>query len=175
MAMLIMAAGMSSFALPWLKQLQARSWGICLCCVCVCVHVLSLCACQIVPNFRVRTIPVLGTAPAIFGMAAAAHILCELAAAPFSGEPIIQLTGQQYERALTRLQQREEEVFGSTEGVPVDKDDVSGAADWGQGPCCTRWTARDASRKGTQVLAYLLCSDLAMAASTLISPHTLAT
>ena len=81
---------------------------------------------QIVPNFRVRTIPVLGTAPAIFGMAAAAHILCELAAAPFSGEPIIQLTGQQYERALTRLQQREEEVFGNTGAVPVDKDDVSG-------------------------------------------------
>jgi hypothetical protein len=58
-------------------------------------------------------------------MAAAAHILCELADAPFSGEPIIQLTGQQYERALTRLQQREEEVFNNTEGLPVDKDDVS--------------------------------------------------
>lgn len=80
---------------------------------------------QIVPNFRVRTIPVLGTAPAIFGMACAAHILCELAAAPIIGEPIIQLTGQQYDRALTRLQQREEEVFGNTEGVPVDRDDVS--------------------------------------------------
>ena len=97
---------------------------------------------QIVPNFRVRTIPVLGTAPAIFGMAAAAHILCELAAAPFSGEPIIQLTGQQYDRALIRLQQREEEVFGNTQGLPVDKDDVSvhadgtkGAAEWMLG-CC---------------------------------------
>lgn len=92
----------------------------------VCVHTWS----QIVPNFRVRTIPVLGTAPAIFGMAAAAHILCELAAAPFSGEPIIQLTSQQYERALIRLRQREEEVFGNTESVlPVDRDDVSGDMD----------------------------------------------
>ena len=34
---------------------------------------------QIVPNFRVRTIPVLGTTPAFFGIAAAAHILCHLA------------------------------------------------------------------------------------------------
>lgn len=80
---------------------------------------------QIVPNFRVRTIPVLGTSPAIFGMAAAAHILCQLAAAPIEGEPVIQLTGQQYDRALIRLQQREEEVFGNTEGLPIDRDDVS--------------------------------------------------
>lgn len=77
------------------------------------------------PNFRVRTIPVLGTAPAIFGMAAASFILCQLAGSPFYGEPIIQLTGQQYDRALMRLQQREEEVFGSSEDLPVDRDDVS--------------------------------------------------
>jgi hypothetical protein len=97
-----------------------------LCCALLCFAVLCCAAaCQIVPNFRVRTIPVLGTAPAIFGMAAAAHILCELAGAPFSGEPMIQLTGQQYDRALSRLQQREEEVFSNTEGLPVDKDDVS--------------------------------------------------
>lgn len=80
---------------------------------------------QIVPNFRVRTIPVLGTAPAIFGMAAASFILCQLAGTPISGEPIIQLTAQQYDRALIRLQQREEEVFGNTQGLPVDRDDVS--------------------------------------------------
>jgi hypothetical protein len=80
-----------------------------------------------VPNFRVRTIPVLGAAPAIFGMAAASFILCQLAGSPFDGEPIIQLTGQQYDRALIRLQQREEEVFASSEDLPVDRDDVSGA------------------------------------------------
>eukprot|EP00882_Tetradesmus_deserticola_P009413 GHRQ01009936.1.p4 GENE.GHRQ01009936.1~~GHRQ01009936.1.p4 ORF type:complete len:152 (-),score=43.28 GHRQ01009936.1:1480-1935(-) len=88
----------------------------------MCCH----CTAQVVPNFRVRTIPVLGTAPAIFGMAAASYILCQLAGSPFDGEPIIQLTGQQYDRALVRLQQREEEVFGNSEGLPVDKDDVSG-------------------------------------------------
>lgn len=78
------------------------------------------------PNFRVRTIPVLGTSPAIFGMAAAAHILCQIAGAPIEGEPVIQLTAQQYDRALLRLQQREEEVFHNKEGLPVDRDDVSG-------------------------------------------------
>jgi hypothetical protein len=78
-----------------------------------------------VPNFRVRTIPVLGTAPAIFGMAAASFMLCQLAGSAFDGEPIIQLMGQQYDRALVRLQQREEEVFGNSEGLPVDRDDVS--------------------------------------------------
>lgn len=50
-----------------------------------------------VPNFRIRTIPVLGTTPAIFGMAAAGRILCDLAGAPFDGEPIIKLTAKQYQ------------------------------------------------------------------------------
>eukprot|EP00775_Hariotina_reticulata_P007164 gene7164-7378_t len=79
---------------------------------------------QVVPNFRVRTIPVLGTAPAIFGMAAAAYILCHLARTPLAGEPVIQLTAQQYDRALARLQQREEDVFGNQEPLPVDRDDM---------------------------------------------------
>lgn len=42
---------------------------------------------QIVPNFRIRTIPVLGTTPAIFGLAAASHILCQLAGQPYAPEP----------------------------------------------------------------------------------------
>lgn len=43
---------------------------------------------QVVPNFRVRTIPVLGTTPALFGQAAAAYVLCHLARQPFSPEPV---------------------------------------------------------------------------------------
>ena len=46
---------------------------------------------QVVPGFRVRTIPVLGTMPAIFGMAAASYILCQLAEQPFTSEPLFQL------------------------------------------------------------------------------------
>ncbi|GLC37284.1 hypothetical protein PLESTB_001140300 [Pleodorina starrii] len=81
---------------------------------------------QIVPNFRVRTIPVLGTTPAIFGMAAAGYILCALAGPSHAieGEPIIRLTAVQYERALERLRDRERARFGSDEGVAVDLDDI---------------------------------------------------
>ncbi|KAG2483870.1 hypothetical protein HYH03_017267 [Edaphochlamys debaryana] len=82
---------------------------------------------QIVPNFRVRTIPVLGTTPAIFGMAAAGYVLCALAGPQhvIHGEPIIRLTAVQYERALERLRDRERTRFGSDEGVGVDLDDVT--------------------------------------------------
>lgn len=43
---------------------------------------------KVVPNFRIRTIPVLGTMPALFGMAAASWILCQLAGKPFVPEPV---------------------------------------------------------------------------------------
>lgn len=80
---------------------------------------------QVVPNFRVRTIPVLGTAPAVFGQAAAAHVLCSLAGAPLAGEPMIRLQASQYVRALDRLTAREEQRYGSEDGVAVDIDDVT--------------------------------------------------
>jgi hypothetical protein len=69
-------------------------------------------------------------------MAAASFMLCQLAGSPFDGEPIIQLTAQQYDRALIRLQQREEEVFGNSEGLPVDRDDVSDALVSVSFACC---------------------------------------
>ena len=80
---------------------------------------------QIVPNFRVRTIPVLGTMPAIFGLAAASYILCQLAEAPFQPEPVFRLTEGQYETQLQRLTEREGLVYGNSEGPAVDLDDVS--------------------------------------------------
>jgi hypothetical protein len=80
---------------------------------------------QIVPNFRVRTIPVLGPTPALFGMAAAGFILCQLAGAPFDGEPLLTLTALQYDRAMERLVAREEEAYGTADGVRIDRDDVS--------------------------------------------------
>jgi hypothetical protein len=46
---------------------------------------------QVVPNFRVRTIPVLGAVPAIFGMALAAYVLTELAGQPVMSDPVIPL------------------------------------------------------------------------------------
>ena len=79
---------------------------------------------QIVPSFRVRIIPVLGTMPAIFGLAAASHVLCTLAGQPFQSEPVFRLLEAQYETQLQRLTEREELVHGNFEGPAVDLDDV---------------------------------------------------
>lgn len=79
---------------------------------------------QIVPNFRIRTIPVLGTTPAIFGMAAAGFMLCELAGKPVVGEPLIKLTAKQYAVAAAVLREREAARFGDESGVAVDGDDI---------------------------------------------------
>ena len=84
----------------------------------------ALCT-QIVPGFRVGIVPVLGTMPAIFGMAAASHILCHLAQQPFNPEPIVDITEQQYETQMARLLEREETKYGDTDGVAVDYSDVS--------------------------------------------------
>ena len=80
---------------------------------------------QIVPGFRVGIVPVLGTMPAMFGMAAASHILCQLARQPFNPEPIVEITEQQYETQMARLLEREETKHGGTQGVAVDYSDVS--------------------------------------------------
>uniref|UniRef100_A0A7S3QJN2 THIF-type NAD/FAD binding fold domain-containing protein n=1 Tax=Dunaliella tertiolecta TaxID=3047 RepID=A0A7S3QJN2_DUNTE len=80
---------------------------------------------QVVPNFRVRTIPVLGTTPSAFGMAAAGWILCQLADAPFETTPIIRLMGKQYEAQLDQLRQREASRFGDRcPPLPIDMDDI---------------------------------------------------
>ena len=80
---------------------------------------------QLVPNFRVGIIPVLGTLPAQFGMAAATYILAELAQAPFEGEPLVKLKGQQYDLLLADLREREEARFGESCDVRVDADEVA--------------------------------------------------
>ena len=91
--------------------------------VCVCLIYDS--GLQIVPGFRVGIVPVLGTMPAMFGMAAASHILCQLAGQPFNPEPVMDITVPQYETQLARLLEREEAKFGNTDGVAVDYNDVS--------------------------------------------------
>lgn len=58
---------------------------------------------QVVPNFRVRTIPVLGPIPAVFGMACAAYVLTQLAEQPFHSDPIIPLKVSQAKAAMAQL------------------------------------------------------------------------
>ena len=79
---------------------------------------------QTIPNFRIRTIPVLGTLPAIFGMAAASWILCQLAGAPFFSEPVFFLRRPQYEALLEGLQDDEIARLGHCDDVAVDLEEV---------------------------------------------------
>ena len=79
---------------------------------------------QLLPGFRVRTIPVLGTTPAVFGCAAAAWALCELAGQPLHGTPPVHLPPPELAVAMERLCERESLRFGDERGVQVDVRDV---------------------------------------------------
>lgn len=79
---------------------------------------------QVIPNFRIRTIPVLGTTPAIFGLAAASYILCQLAGQPYAPEPHFRVHPKQFAGIHQSLFEREELRFGSAEGVGVDAEEV---------------------------------------------------
>lgn len=61
---------------------------------------------QIIPNFRIRTIPVLGTTPSLFGMAAAGYVLCQLATQPFDPEPLIRFPEKSIKTQYSRLEDR---------------------------------------------------------------------
>ncbi|KAL4854230.1 tRNA threonylcarbamoyladenosine dehydratase [Chlorella vulgaris] len=79
---------------------------------------------QVMPNFRIRTIPVLGTTPALFGMAAAAHVLCALAGQPFTPQPHFLVQPRQFTGIYDALVEREELRFGTAEAVGVDAAEV---------------------------------------------------
>lgn len=80
---------------------------------------------QLVPNFRIRTIPVLGTTPAAFGMAAAAFVLCELAQAPLDPAPLLRPQPQALVTQYDRLEEREREVYGmDANNIGIDPHEV---------------------------------------------------
>lgn len=79
---------------------------------------------QVVPGFRVRVIPVLGTIPAMFGQAMATYVLTQLAGLELKTEPILQLGLEHYSVLHQRLVEREELRFGSAAAVEVDLDDI---------------------------------------------------
>ncbi|KIW99780.1 uncharacterized protein Z518_10708 [Rhinocladiella mackenziei CBS 650.93] len=86
----------------------------------------------VLPDFRVRILPVLGTMPAIFGYTVANHVICSMA-----GYPIDYRTGEKgrekmYDGILSALQGLEERLVRSTDGqdaiglrIPVSRDDVA--------------------------------------------------
>ena len=80
---------------------------------------------QVIPNFRIRTIPVLGTTPAVFGLAAAGYVLCELAEAPLDPTPMYRIQDKAIQTQYDRLEQREFEKYKiSEEALGVDLQEV---------------------------------------------------
>ncbi|EPS72924.1 hypothetical protein M569_01829, partial [Genlisea aurea] len=80
---------------------------------------------QIVPGFRVRIIPVLGTIPAIFGQVMATHVVTQLAGLQVHTEPVVNLDVDHYRVLHQRLIEHEESQHGTAvQQVQVDVEDV---------------------------------------------------
>ncbi|KAL4364705.1 hypothetical protein AHAS_Ahas07G0032800 [Arachis hypogaea] len=79
---------------------------------------------QIVPGFRVRIIPVLGTIPAIFGQVMASYVVTELAGFQVQTEPIVNFDIDHYHTLHQRLIEHEELVYGTSQQVQVDVEEV---------------------------------------------------
>ncbi|CAI0403743.1 unnamed protein product [Linum tenue] len=79
---------------------------------------------QIVPGFRVRIIPVLGTIPAIFGQVMASYVVTQLAGFQVEMEPVVNLDTEHYQMLHQRLIEHEESLYGTAMQVQVDVEEV---------------------------------------------------
>ncbi|XP_068659175.1 tRNA threonylcarbamoyladenosine dehydratase isoform X2 [Aristolochia californica] len=79
---------------------------------------------QVVPGFRVRIIPVLGTIPAIFGQVMASYVVTQLAGLCVQTEPVVNLDLDHYRILHHRLIEHEELLYGSVMQVQVDVEEV---------------------------------------------------
>ncbi|KAJ4731213.1 tRNA threonylcarbamoyladenosine dehydratase [Rhynchospora pubera] len=79
---------------------------------------------QIVPGFRVRIIPVLGTIPAIFGQVMATYVATQLAELSVQTEPVVNLDLDHYRILHQRLIEHEEILHGSADKVLVDIEEI---------------------------------------------------
>ncbi|CAN6466767.1 unnamed protein product [Victoria cruziana] len=79
---------------------------------------------QIVPGFRVRIIPVLGTIPAIFGQVMASYVVTKLADLHVQMEPVVNLDLDHYHILHHRLIEHEELLYGTAMEVQVDVEEV---------------------------------------------------
>lgn len=85
----------------------------------------------VLPDFRVRILPVLGTMPAVFGYTVANHVICEIAGYPMEYRAGDKGRDKMYEGILSALQGMEERLMRSQDGqdavglrIPLSKDDV---------------------------------------------------
>lgn len=79
---------------------------------------------QVVPGFRVRIIPVLGTIPAIFGQVMASYVVTQLAGLQVQTEPVVNFDIDHYRVLHQRLIEHEELLYGSPMQVQVDVEEV---------------------------------------------------
>ncbi|GAV60466.1 ThiF domain-containing protein [Cephalotus follicularis] len=79
---------------------------------------------QIVPGFRVRIIPVLGTIPAIFGQVMASYVVTQLARLQVHSEPVVNLDVDHYRMLHQRLIEHEEYLYGTAMQVQIDVEEV---------------------------------------------------
>ncbi|XP_059318103.1 tRNA threonylcarbamoyladenosine dehydratase [Lycium ferocissimum] len=79
---------------------------------------------QIVPGFRVRIIPVLGTIPAIFGQVMASYVVTQLAELQVHMEPVVNFDTDHYVILHQRLIEHEELLYGTSMQVEVDVEEV---------------------------------------------------
>ncbi|KAJ7964454.1 tRNA threonylcarbamoyladenosine dehydratase [Quillaja saponaria] len=79
---------------------------------------------QIVPGFRVRIIPVLGTVPAIFGQVMASYVVTHLAGLQVQTEPVVNFDKDHYHILHQRLIEHEESLYGTAMQVQVDVEEV---------------------------------------------------
>ncbi|GAQ80166.1 NAD(P)-binding Rossmann-fold superfamily protein [Klebsormidium nitens] len=111
---------------------------------------------QVVPGFRVRTIPVMGALPALFGLVMAAHVVTTLARLPVAPEPVLRLGREHYGLLHRRLIEREELRFGSGAAVDVDEDEVVYIArEMWRGRSARDQAARDVGRGMYRAMAHM--------------------
>ncbi|EXJ92069.1 hypothetical protein A1O3_00619 [Capronia epimyces CBS 606.96] len=86
----------------------------------------------VLPEFRVRILPVLGTMPAVFGYTVANHVICSIAGYPMDYRLGEKGREKLYDGVLATLQALEERLVRSTDGqdavglrIPVTRDDVA--------------------------------------------------
>ncbi|KAK4145048.1 uncharacterized protein C8A04DRAFT_36178 [Dichotomopilus funicola] len=73
----------------------------------------------VLPDFRVRILPVLGTMPAVFGYVAANHVILKITGYPMDYQPA-KARDKMYDAILAYVQASEEKVVRSIEGGRVD-------------------------------------------------------
>lgn len=86
----------------------------------------------VLPEFRVRILPVLGTMPAVFGYTVANYVICGIAGYPMDYRVGEKGRERMYDGILSALQGLEERLVRSTPGqeavglrIPVSRDDVA--------------------------------------------------